>query len=273
MREIVDNATFIAASPFRMQALLNQVPGAWANKERRVIELFGGRVPPAMHDETLARCCDTLKMSYGATEVGRVAAGDTALIERHPGAVGLVEPGVTVEIVDRNGNPRPAGSEGIVRLKSDCMCHEYLGADAGQQSPFRDGWFYPGDIGVLFEDGLFAMAGRLTETINLSGAKFSPVVLEQRISTLPEVQDVCVMALNTRQTDVLAVAVVCGDDVDLAALRQKMQGHLPNQFPLLVVRVPRIPRNGMGRIPRQQFAANLMAMIEARKGNPQAAQG
>ncbi len=33
-----------------------------------------------MREEVLARCYADLRMSYGTTEVGRVAAGDTALV-------------------------------------------------------------------------------------------------------------------------------------------------------------------------------------------------
>ena len=269
LREILDNSTFLATSPFRMQGIVQTAPGEWGNRKQRVIELFGGRVPPALHDELLAHCCSALKMSYGATEVGRVAAGDTILVERHPGAVGMIEPDVTLQTVDAAGAPVLPGQKGIVRIKSKYMCHGYVGQTDGPQSSFRDGWFYPGDIGILFEDGLFAVAGRLSETINLSGAKLSPLVLEQRISKLPEVQDVCALALNTRETDVLAIAVVCPAETDLKALRAKMLEHLPRKFPIMVIRVPQIPRNAMGRVPRQEFSALLLAEIsKQKKGKP-----
>jgi len=252
-------STFVATSPFRMGHILRLIPGEWPGKETRVIELFGGRVPPGMRDEALARCCSTLRMSYGATEVGRVAAGETSLVDRHSGAVGFVEPGITVEIVDRQGNARPTGETGIVRMKSDFMCEGYVGqpAQAGPRASLRDGWFYPGDFGILFEDGLFAIAGRLSETLNLSGAKLSPLEIEERVAKLPEVEDVCAVALQMDNADVLAIAVTCADDVDLKVLRQEVAKLAPPQFPMTILKVPRIPRNAMGRIPRQAFANAL----------------
>jgi acyl-coenzyme A synthetase/AMP-(fatty) acid ligase len=264
--EAVAQSTFVASSPFRMRGLLNQVPGDWPGKAARTIELFGGRVPPEMRDEVLARCCSKLTMSYGATEVGRVAAGDTAMVDRHSGAVGFVEPGITVEIVDQGGNAKPAGETGIVRMKSDFMCDGYLGqpAQPGQRAALREGWFYPGDFGIVFDDGLFAITGRLSDTLNLSGAKVSPLVLEERIAKLPEVDDVCVTALEMDRIDVLAVAVACGDDVDLQHLRREIGKLVPRQFPLTIIRVPRIPRNAMGRIPRQAFAKTLTEQAKQR---------
>ena len=265
LSEILSETTFLATSPFRMQEIIRRAPEEWDNRETRIIELFGGRVPPALHEHLLAKCCSALRMSYGATEVGRVAAGDTDLVDRHPGAVGMIEPGVTLEIIDAAGSPLPPGTKGIVRIKSQYMCDGYLGVRSGPQSPFRDGWFYPGDLGILFEDGMFAVAGRLSETINLSGAKLSPEVLEQRISAFPEVLDVCALALQTRAADILGIAVVCTPGTDLKGLRARMQTQLPRQFPLAVISVPRIPRNAMGRVPRQELAAQLVAQITRQK--------
>jgi len=262
---ILNACTFLATSPFRMQELLRLFADKWDGAETRVIELFGGRFPPALHEHLLAKCCGALRMSYGATEVGRVAAGDTSLVERHPAAVGKVEPGVTLEIVDAAGTSLPPGTRGIVRIKSRYMCHGYVGIPDGPQSPFRDGWFYPGDLGILFEDGVFAVAGRLSETINLSGAKLSPEVLEQRISAFPEVLDACALALQTRETDILGIAVVCVEGTDLKELRKRIRVHLPRQFPMTLINVPQIPRNAMGRVPRQEFAARLVAEISRQK--------
>lgn len=255
---LVYGSTFIAASPFRMQQLLQEVPGEWPGRESRSVELFGGRVPPAMHNEILSRCCSALRMSYGATEVGRVAAGDTSLVQRHSGAAGMVEPNITVEIVDAAGNRRPAGEPGLVRLKSPFMCRGYLGAPVdAATSPFRDGWFYPGDIGILYDDGLFAITGRTSETINISGAKVSPVAIEEKLAAVPEIRDACVVALQFDERDVLGVAIVVDDSTDFPLLRQKIAGLVPRQYPLRVFRVQSIPRNAMGRIPRSQVARQL----------------
>src|SRR5690606_2174406 len=81
LSEILSETTFLATSPFRMQEIIRRAPEEWDNREMRIIELFGGRVPPALHEHLLAKCCSALRMSYGATEVGRVAAGDTDLVD------------------------------------------------------------------------------------------------------------------------------------------------------------------------------------------------
>ncbi|OYX18581.1 MAG: hypothetical protein B7Z04_11915 [Rhodobacterales bacterium 32-66-9] len=267
-------STFVAASPFRMQEILKLVPGEWPGRDRRRVELFGGRVAPLLRETVLARCGSPVRMSYGATEVGRIAAGDTSLVRRNSGAVGMVEAGITVEIVDAQGNARPAGEPGIVRLRSSYMCDAYLGvpAQAGPRAPFRDGWFYPGDIGVLDEDGLFAITGRTSETINIAGAKLSPILLEERLSKLPEIEDVCVVALQLDQGDVIGVAAVLEQGKDVPAVRPKVRALLPEQFPMALFSVRFIPRNAMGRIPRQAVAKDLAERLRKRQQQRRAAQ-
>lgn len=273
IKQMVETSTFIAASPFRLQQLLRQVPGEWAGKEARTIDALGGRVPPAMREAALQRSCSAMLISYGATEAGLIAVGDASLIERDAGAVGTLQPGVTVEIVDKELNALPHGKEGIVRIKTDCMCHSYAGEpeDSGNRSPLKDGWFYPGDIGVLYEDSLFAVKGRLTETINVSGAKFSPLVLEERLSKLPAVKDVCVMSLPLNRGDVLCAAVVCPDNVNMKILRQNVAKLMPKKFPLMVVRLKEIPRNAMGRIPRQRLTQAMVEQVRKNRAQRQAA--
>lgn len=271
-RDFVDMtaaSTFLATSPFRMQDVLKRAPGEWPRRETRVIELFGGRVAPLLREEVLKRCCSALRMSYGATEVGRVAAGDTRLVERDDGAVGMVEPGITVEIVGPKGNPVPAGKPGIVRMKSDFMVGGYAGlpAPSGPRASFRDGWFYPGDIGIVYEDGLFAITGRTAETLNLAGAKLSPIAFEEKLTKLPEIQDVCVVVMQLDQGDLLTVAAVCAPGTDIPALRKKIRPLLPKQFPFAFFTVAEIPRNAMGRIPRGAVAKKLAARIKEQQAS------
>lgn len=262
-KEATDSCTFLAASPYRMQRLMRSNPGEWPGKDKRVIELFGGRVPPAMSANALERCGSALFMSYGATEVGRVAAGETSLVERDGGAVGFVEPGITLEIVDREGNPVEAGKAGIVRIKSDFMCEAYVGqaANPGPRASLRGGWFYPGDFGILYEDGLFAIAGRLSDTLNVSGAKMSPAKIEDQLAKMPEIQDACVLSVPMDAADLLTIAFVCDDDVDLGALRNKVSKIMPKAFQFGFIRVGNIPRNGMGRVPRQAYARAIAGRI------------
>ena len=62
--------------------------------------------------------CRNVIMIYGSTEAGVVAAAPYDMIADVPGAVGVIVPGVDVEIVDATDRVLPIGSEGFVRVRS-----------------------------------------------------------------------------------------------------------------------------------------------------------
>ena len=93
-------------------------PDEWPGRAGRTIVVLGGRLPVAVRDAALATACAPLLISYGSTETGSIALGDQQLIDRHPGAVGFVRDGVSVEIVDAARKPVAAGEPGLVRVKA-----------------------------------------------------------------------------------------------------------------------------------------------------------
>ena len=79
-----------------------------------------------------------------------------------------------VEIVDDEGRLLSVGKEGRIRVKSDTMVWPFSGSMFETEDGKGDGWFYPGDIGRLDDDGLLIVTGRADEVINAGGIKFTP---------------------------------------------------------------------------------------------------
>lgn len=252
----------LVSSPAQLQAALDRVTGAWINKQDRRILILGGRLPVTLRDDALERACLSIAVSYGSTETGNVAVGDAAMIDLHPGAVGEIQPGAMVQIVDIEDRLKPAGEEGVVRVRTDLMCEKYAGTNGAQATAnsFRDGWFYPGDQGILFSNGLLAITGRTAETINIGGTKYSAIELEMRLGGIAGLTDLCVFGMKLKDRDLLTVAVVCNDDVDLLALREQIVARLPQRKALLLARMPSIPRNAMGKVPRKILAERVAAI-------------
>lgn len=254
----------LLTAPARLRELLGKSLKPWQGRAERKIIVVGSRLPILVRDEALAHACHRISMVYGATETGSIAIGDAGLLDRHPGAVGFVVDCASLQIVDRTGHPRPPGEKGIVRTRTPLMVTGYEGGPEGQPDAVScDGWFYPGDQGVLFEDGLLAITGRLTESLNIGGLKISLVDFEAVLEKLPEVQDACATVLRLDTGDRLALAVVCDQAVDLAALSQKIRALLPVRRSFIMLRVPRIPRNDRGKIERNALAEKLLKFIAA----------
>jgi len=142
-----------------------------------------------------------------------------------------------------------------VRTHTPYMVSEYAGAQTNNEDEiFRDGWFYPGDLGVMFEDGLLAITGRLSETLNVSGTKIPLLDFEASLKNLSAIRDSCAIALKLDDGDKLAFLVVCDDPVDLHALSEQIASRLPFQVRFNMLRVLEIPRNAMGKIPRNALS-------------------
>ncbi|MCY7279629.1 MAG: acyl--CoA ligase, partial [Sphingomonas bacterium] len=261
-------STLIAASPVQLGERLRLFADPWHGGADRTIIVLGGRLPVAVRDTALAIACTRLLISYGSTETGSVALGDSADIDRHAGAVGRVRDGVIVDIVDDRKLPVAAGELGLVRIKADLMSDGYAEIVPGQHSShFDGGYFIPGDIGRLFDDGLLAIEGRRGDTFNVGGWKVNAVDLEAKLAFMPGVDDLAACVMPLAEGDLLTIAVVTGDKVDLNAVAERIRAKLPKGRSFHLVRIRSIPRNAMGKIPRAMIANKLTALYGATSNN------
>ena len=62
------------------------------------------------------------------------------------------------------------------------------------------------------------------------------------------------------QGDILTFGIVCDDDMNLAGLRERIHAMLSKSRRFQIIRMPAIPRNAMGKIPRALIASQLAAL-------------
>ena len=255
----IERSNLLICSPDQLFHRLRKNPGEWAGREERTIIVLGARLPPAVRDEALARCAKEVIISYGSTEGGNGASGDSRLIDRHPGAVGFVRDGVTVRLLDEAGQPCAPGVAGELSIQGDAICRQaYRGTGKGER------WFYPGDLAVLHDDGMLAIEGRVTETLNVAGKKHHAPMLETKLAALPGIDECCLCVVSSADRDRPVVAVVCDASLDLTMLRPAIAERLPfRDFGL--VRVDRLPRNQMGKISRLELGRELAATMNPRQ--------
>ena len=153
------------------------------------VEVGGSHLPHAGLAGARARLCPNILSTYGATEIGSVAAAPMADLLDHPHAVGHVYADVEVQAVDADDRPLPPGTEGILRIRSDLCVDRYIDDPVASAEAFRDGWFYPGDLGTVSADGRLDVTGRVTELINNGGDKISPSVNRRSAAGEPGVTD------------------------------------------------------------------------------------
>ena len=254
-----------AMSLYRVQAMVGS-PAALAEfvdcyerepsfgTDLKVVLSVGGFLSRSLSERIRARLCSDLVACYGSTEANIVATAPAHAIAETPGAVGFVTPGVTVQIVDGSGRVLPVGSEGLVRIGGRFTVNGYMGGATEAQSAFRDGWFYPGDLGSLTADGLLVLSGREKAVLNLGGDKISPERIEQVLMTCPGViQAAAFTVRNSMGIEELFAAVVSSSMSD-DTLQVHCARHLPDEFrPRYFIAVDAIPRNEMGKIDRPRL--------------------
>lgn len=212
-----------------------------------------------LSDRVRARICANLVSAYGSTETNMVATAPAYVTAEISGAVGYLTPGMIVETVDGSDQPLAAGAEGVIRIRGPYNVKGYIGAPDETARAFRDGWFYPGDIGSLTRDNMLIVSGRQKTVMNIGGDKISPEMIEATLMAFPSVDRAGVRSIaNAFGIEEIWAAIASRDGVNESQLHSYCQGLLPPTFvPRRFVRVDAIPMNEMGKVDRGRLTEVL----------------
>jgi acyl-CoA synthetase (AMP-forming)/AMP-acid ligase II len=214
----------------------------------------GSKLAASLSDRVRARMCSHVVHGYGATEGNPVAGAYVHQIGHIKGAVGYVTPGMIVQAVDDAGNVRKPGAEGHIRFRGDKCVYGYVGDPPGSDKYFRDGWFYPGDIGTVTEDRVLIISGRSKTIIDLGGDKINPEVIESVLLAYPGVvHAVAFGRANALGIEEVWAAVEARSQIDPGAVRAHCAQRLSREIvPARVFLVAKMPRNAGDKIDRNQ---------------------
>jgi len=212
----------------------------------------GSKLAASLSDRVRARMCSHVVHGYGATEGNPVAGGYVHQMGHIKGAIGYVTPGMIVQAVDDAGHVLKAGGEGHIRFRGDKCISGYVGNPPGSEKYFRDGWFYPGDIGTVTEDGVLIITGRSKTIIDLGGDKINPEVIEAALLSYPGVvHAVAFGRANALGIEEVWATVEAGSQVDPEAVRAHCAQQLSREMvPARVLQVAEMPRNVGDKIDR-----------------------
>jgi acyl-CoA synthetase (AMP-forming)/AMP-acid ligase II len=245
----------LVLAPVGLRALLDALPeGAGPFEDLATIEVGGDAVSPALRRAASARLGPVLVSYLGASEAGGIASAPLAALGGLADAVGIVHPGVEVAVVDEAGHTVPPGTPGRIRVRGDLLVSGYDDETGG--NAFRDGWFYPGDLGSLGADGLLRLAGREGDVFNLGGVKVAARTVEAALLEMPGVTDAATFTVaDALGVATLWAAVVGPERLAREALERFCRERLRESFPKAVIQLPSLPRNAAGKLRRDVLAA------------------
>lgn len=248
----------IKTSPAKLADLalaVSQMPGALGTL--REVQVAGGLLAPVVSASLRAVSNANLTYLYGSTEAGTVTRG--TYDPQEPECVGQIVDGAEVEILDDEGRTIPVGQVGTIRIRTPYQTSGYWKNEKADQTGFHDGWFLPGDTGYLDGNNFLRVAGRSDELINANGIKVNPAVIDAKLNGYRGLKDLAAFGFieNGQITKSLALAIVSENDVGIDQLQDHLAGLFPELGRIVVIRVPEIPRNALGKPQRNKLASLL----------------
>ena len=171
-------------APLRSLRLVVSSGSALHSEERRIIR---------------KRICPDFIEYYSSTEGGGVSFLTAEDPDRFGESVGRPVFAVDVQCVDENHSPLPAGQVGRVRYRGPAVADGFWNDAEASTGAFRDGWFYPGDLGMLDEHGYLYLKGRSKDMIIRGGINIYPAEVEAVLQGHASVTDSAVVGWPSRE--------------------------------------------------------------------------
>ena len=245
--------SLIALVPIQLKAVIDALPEGFRAMPDLTLGISGSHSPRSLRDETRLRLTPNLLIAYMSTETGLMAVRpDTGGAD--DADVGYASPWAEIEVVDDADRPVASGALGVIRVRGPGCIDGYMDDPEANAQFFRNGWFYPGDVGSLSTDGRLRVEGRTDEVMNFGGAKFMPHMIEAAVLACGGVQDAGVFTLpDAAGFDAPWIAIVRDETLLEKDVAEALM--IPGLPPAHVVWIDKVPRTGTGKVQRDQLQA------------------
>ena len=248
-------------------ALINEAkadPDAY--KTVRDFPSGGSARPPQLHDDLKAAVPSSIGTTagYGMTEAPIVSQTD---IDDHEDvkrfAEGRPNEGVTMKLVDREGNEVGEGEEGEVVVKGPQVMRGYVDSSLDADAFTPDGFLHTGDLGRFDQHGAILITGRIKDIIIRKGENVSAKEVEDVLYAHPAITDVAVLGIPDADRGEMEVAFVVPADAsappnlksifDFCRESGLMTQKIPERLEIIEV----MPRNPSGKVPKHELRATI----------------
>jgi len=150
--------------------------------------------------------------TWWQTETGAIMIAPLpGAVPTKPGSATLPLPGIEAEVVDRSGQPVPAGQGGFLVIKRPwpSMMRTIYGDDPRYRSTYWGqipGVYFTADGARTDEDGYIWIMGRVDDVLNVSGHRLSTMEIESALVHHPKVAEAAVVG---RPDELKGEGIVC----------------------------------------------------------------
>jgi len=234
---------------------------------KRII-VGGAAVPSAF----LRRCEDMFGVEmlngYGQTESCGVSAsvrpGDNT--DKKIATSGLALPGVSLKIVDGDGQILPCDVPGELCADGPGKMLCYGDPEATRQAFDADGWLRTGDIATMDSDGYVTIVGRLKDMIIRGGENLYPAEIEAYLLEHPDVAEAAVIGLPDPKHGEELCAVLRPshpDHADAETIRAWCRDRVSRwKVPRYIAFVDALPATPSGKIKKYELIPQMQAFFD-----------
>jgi acetyl-CoA synthetase len=208
--------------------------------------------------------------TWWQTETGQIMVSPLpGVTATKPGSATLPLPGVSISVVDEQGEPVALGSGGYLVI--DAPWPAMVRGIWGDPERFLDTYwsrfsrpaegkwvYFAGDGAKLDQDGYLWLLGRVDDVMNISGHRISTLEVESALVDHPAVAEAAVIGRADERTGqaIAAFVTLKGGVIGDERLVQELRDHVAHKIgkiarPASIVLTPELPKTRSGKIMRR----------------------
>ena len=229
----------------------------------RTFEVSYAPVSEELRQEFKAVINKNLYVIYGANEAGVISVANPEIQVKVKNTVGFPLDSINLEIVNEHQEPLPFNVVGEIRVKGAGVINSYINDSIATDFSFRNGWFYPGDLGYLTEEGALVLQGRKDDMMIFDGMNIYPAEIENVISAHPAVREIAAFPLRHKQfQDIPVAAVTLNKVVTEQNIIDYCKPILGIKSPKLIFILDKLPRNSSGKVLKRELSLIAIRMLK-----------
>ena len=220
MMKVCKNAICICGVPNVFKALINDPSFGNCRYVKNLRSCFSGgdslsSIIKENFDSLMIRKHSKCRLfeGYGLTEALSVCSVNTHMHHKN-GSIGYPIRDVEFVILDDNNNPLPSNEVGEISIKCKNIMLGYFNDEEATKKTFAGEYLKTGDLGYIDEDGFLYFRARKKRVIKVNGVAVFPHEIEDVISKISGVTNVCVIQIPDEKTVNAAKAYVVSKNKD-----------------------------------------------------------
>lgn len=253
-----DKVSVFMGVPTMYIALLNDPKASTTDTATLRFAVSGGAsLPVEVLNAVEALIGGKLLEGYGLSETSPVSSFNQPHLPQKPGSIGTPVPGVSMKLVDDDGNDSLPGEVGEIAIQGPNVMKGYWNRADATAEVTKNGWFLSGDMAKKDDDGFYFIVDRKKELIIRGGYNVYPREIEEVVYEHPAVMEAAIIAVpdaSLGEEVACAVAFKPGESATTEEIQSFVKERVAAyKYPRHVWIVDELPKTATGKILKREI--------------------